>query len=230
MELRLALPDFPEWIDPDRSEPITPGVDIMGQERNVLRHLVVDDRPLARGVHVIGDARCQSDSLFAWGCANALKTAVAVVDAIADHPHDPDAQALSVEARVGDVLAGRFHHSRERDRAALRAARGEPQMEQRPPDTGTIDQVLWPAAEHDPDVFRAVMRWEMQLDPVDDIPQTPRSAARAQRALDAAKPAVDEVSLPKRDDLVQMIAAAGTSPRRTHCRPNRGSRGVDGPR
>jgi hypothetical protein len=159
---------------------------------------------------VIGDARCQSDSLFAWGCANTLKTAVAVVDAIADHPHDPDAQALSVEARVGDELAGRFHHSRERDRAALRAARGEGRWDNALPDTGTIDQVLWPAAQHDPDVFRAVMRWEMQLDPVDDIRRDPSLAARAQRALDAAPPAVDEVELPTRDELVAITAEAAT--------------------
>ena len=117
----LSLPDFPDWIDPERSQPITPGVDVMGQERNVLRQLMVDGRPAVRGLHVIGDARCQTDSLFAWGCGNALTAAVAVTDAMADHPRDPDAQAVAVEARVGSELAGRFRHSRERDRAAMRA-------------------------------------------------------------------------------------------------------------
>ena len=61
------MPDWQEWIDPERSQPITPGVDVMGNERNTLRQFVEDDRPRALGVHVIGDARCQTDSLFAWG-------------------------------------------------------------------------------------------------------------------------------------------------------------------
>ena len=90
----MRVPDWPAWIDPERSQPISPGVEVMGQERNVRRSFVRDGRPVALGVHVIGDARCSTDSLWAWGCAHAMRAAMAAADAIEEHPTDHEAQAL----------------------------------------------------------------------------------------------------------------------------------------
>lgn len=196
-----AVDQWREWLDPERSQPISPAIEIMGQERNVIRSFVADDRPLALGVHVIGDARCQTDSLFAWGCGNAMTTATALVDALAEHPHDQHAQALALEHQVRAELAARFHHSRARNRAARAAEAGDPSD---PTDTGTavIDNVLYPASRHDAEVYRAVNRWELQLDPADALETNTAIIQRAQRV---EHPPADDDPFPTREQLLSVI-------------------------
>jgi hypothetical protein len=46
----------------ERATPVGP-VAAMGQERSVLRRFVRDGRPSVLGLHVIGDARCQTKPL-----------------------------------------------------------------------------------------------------------------------------------------------------------------------
>ncbi len=200
-----AVDQWREWLDPERSQPISPAIEIMGQERNVIRSFVTDDRPLALGVHVIGDARCQTDSLFAWGCGNAMTTAIALVDVLAEHPDDKHAQALALESQVGAELAGRFHHSRARNRATRAAVLGEP------PDptgasTAVIDNVLHPAAKHDAEVYRAVNRWELQLDPADALDS---NTAIVERAELVAHLPTQEDPFPTRAQLLSVIASVG---------------------
>ena len=200
-----AVDQWREWLDPERSQPISPAVEVMGQERNVIRSFAGDDGPLALGVHVIGDARCQTDSLFAWGCGNAMTTATALVDAVAEHPNDKHAQALALEQQVGAELAARFHHSRARNRATRAAASGDA------PDptgasTAVIDDVLHPAAKHDAEVYRAVNRWELQLDPADALDINPAITERAR--LVAHLPA-DEEPFPTRERLLSVIGSVG---------------------
>ena len=78
----------------------------MGGERNTLRQFLRDGRPAALGVHVIGDARCQTNSAYAWGSRHALEAACAVRDVIAEHGDDPEAQALALDQRLAPELAG----------------------------------------------------------------------------------------------------------------------------
>ena len=69
-------------------------------------------------------------------------------------------------------------------------------------------KVLTPAADHDAEVFRAVMRWYLQLDPVDAIYANHAVVERA-RAVMAANPQVAKTSLrPGRDDLLEIAGAA----------------------
>jgi 2-polyprenyl-6-methoxyphenol hydroxylase-like FAD-dependent oxidoreductase len=208
----MAMPEWPEWIDSERSRPITPAVDVMGQERNTLRRFVVDGRPLALGVHVIGDARCQTDSLFAWGCGNALMAAAALSDAIADHPADDAAQALALADAVDGELAGRYAHSVARNRASERLRRGEPRWDTMARGIGLIDGVLWPAADHDADVFRAVYRWELQLDPAGPMESDTALVERARAALgEIREPPVDAEGIPTRAQLLEAMAAASAT-------------------
>jgi hypothetical protein len=155
----MVVPGWPAWIDPARSEPISPGVEVMGQERNVRRSFHRDGKPVALGVHVIGDARCSTDSLWAWGCAHAMRAAMAVADAIEQHPTDHEAQPLLVSSRVDAELGGRWELSRDRDRAWHRRSRGEDGWDDLTSGAGLIDGILYPASEEDADVFRAVTRW-----------------------------------------------------------------------
>ncbi len=208
MAAAAAMPEWQEWIDPERAQPITPGVDVMGNERNTLRRFVEDGRPLALGVHVIGDARCQTDSLFAWGCGNALMAAAAVCDAIAEHPADDEAQALLVSAAVDEELGERYAYSVARDRARDRVLRAEPRWESMRAGIGLIDGVLLPAADHDADVYRAVYRWDMQLDPAADLEANTAVIERAREIVgDSTEPPLDTDGIPTREQLLEAIAA-----------------------
>jgi hypothetical protein len=120
MQAARAPPESLDWLDPERSTPIGP-VAAMGEERNLLRQFVTAASPIALGVHVIGDARCQTNSLYAWGAGSALAAATTLVDVMTEHPHDPEAQALAFEARRGAEITGRFELSRARDRAFRRS-------------------------------------------------------------------------------------------------------------
>ena len=154
---------------------------------------------------MIGDARCQTDSLFAWGCGNAMTTAAALVDTLAEHPNDKHAQALALEQQVGAELATRFHHSRARNRAARAAATGEP-PDPTEASTAVIDNVLYPASRHDAEVYRAVNRWELQLDLADALDSNPAIVERAELV---AHLATDEEPFPTREQLLSVIASAG---------------------
>ena len=204
MAAARSVPPWREWLDPQRSEPITPTVDVMGQERNTNRRFTREGHPLALGVHVIGDARCQTDSLFAWGCGNALLAAAALTDAIRDHADDPHSQAVALEDAVETELYGRFVHSRERDRTTMqRLSGGEPARESV---TRVIDEVLYPATKHDAVVYRAVARWELQLDPAGAIADNHEIIQRAQSI--ANQPPGEPDGFPSRDELVAAIRAA----------------------
>jgi 2-polyprenyl-6-methoxyphenol hydroxylase-like FAD-dependent oxidoreductase len=205
----MALPEGPEWIDPERSQPISPAVEVMGQERNTLRRFVSEGGPLALGVHVIGDARCQTDSLFAWGCGNALMAAAALTDAIAEHPADDAAQALALADAVDLELAGRYAYSVARDRAYGRLLRGERRWDTMTAGIGLIDGVLWPAAYEDAEVYQAVQQWELQLDPAADLEANAAVIERARTAVgDTQEPPLDDDGIPTREQLLEAMAAA----------------------
>jgi 2-polyprenyl-6-methoxyphenol hydroxylase-like FAD-dependent oxidoreductase len=207
MAAALRLPEIGDWLDPTRATPIGP-VSSMGQERNVLRRLVRDGRPVALGLHVIGDARCQLNSQYAWGSGVALASAVALVDVLAEHARDPEAQALAFETRLGAEIAGRHAHSLARDRAAGRRYRGLPGWDDPDRGAGLIETTILPAADHDAEIFRAAMRWELQLDPVGALADDPALHVRARAVMEAHPPVPDAPWSPTRDELVELIAEA----------------------
>lgn len=172
MAAARALPESLDWLDPERATPIG-GVAAMGEERNLLRRFLSAGRPIALGLHVIGDARCQTNSLYAWGSGSALAAAATLVDVLTEYPGDPEAQALAFEARRDAETTGRYELSRARDRAFRRLQDGEPEWGD-PVDAHTlIHSVVLPAAEEDPDVYRALTHWDLQLDPSARSPRTP---------------------------------------------------------
>jgi 2-polyprenyl-6-methoxyphenol hydroxylase-like FAD-dependent oxidoreductase len=202
-----ALPESLDWLDPERATPIGP-VAAMGEERNLLRQFVTAGRPIALGMHVIGDARCQTNSLYAWGAGSALAAATTLVDVLTEHPSDPEAQALAFEARRGAEITGRFELSRARDRAFRRSQDGEPEWDDPAHGNGLIHSIVLPAAEEDPDVYRAVTRWDLQLDPVGALAENTAVLRRA-RALAAARESESVgTPTPTRDALLELIARA----------------------
>jgi flavin-dependent dehydrogenase len=179
----------------------------MGQERNVLRHFVADGRPVALGLHVIGDARCQLDSLYAWGSGVALAGAVALADVLAEHRADPEAQALAFEHRLGGEIRGRHSLSLARDRATARRYRGQPEWNEPEHGIGLLQGTVVPAANEDANVYRAVARWENQLDPVAALLQNTPIIERARALAAARRPQPPSAAGPTRERLLELIAA-----------------------
>ena len=69
-------------------------------------------------------------------------------------------------------------------------------------------KVLRPAADHDAEVFRAVMRWDLQLDPVDTIYANHELVERARAVMATNPKAAEEPSRPGRDDLLEIAGVA----------------------
>src|SRR5207248_3391863 len=91
-----AIPTAAKWIDPAVSEPIT-GVEKMGGLLNRRRRLVVDGRPVAIGVHAIGDALVCTNPLYGRGCSLGLVHAWLLADVIDEYPDVLEAQAVAFE-------------------------------------------------------------------------------------------------------------------------------------
>jgi hypothetical protein len=69
-------------------------------------------------------------------------------------------------------------------------------------------KVLTPAADHDAEVFRAVMRWYLQLDPVEAIYANRVVVERARTVMAANPQAAKKSSRPGRDDLLEIAGEA----------------------
>jgi 2-polyprenyl-6-methoxyphenol hydroxylase-like FAD-dependent oxidoreductase len=212
MAVACALPESLDWLDAERATPIGP-VSAMGQERNVLRHFISDGRPIALGLHVIGDARCQTNSMYAWGSAQALTGAVTLVDVLSEQKADPEAQALVFEARLGAEIGDRHDASVVRDRALGRAYHGEPMWDDPDHGHGFIESTVVPAANEDPDIFRAVMRRELQLDPVSALAENTAVLDRARTLATVRERKPEDSSAPTREALLELITAAERNPR-----------------
>ena len=208
MAVARSLPESGEWLDAERADPIGP-VAAMGQERNVLRRFIRDGRPLALGLHVIGDARCQTNSHYAWGSGGALAGAAALVDVLGEHEDDPEARELAFEARLGAEIAARHDASVARDRAQGRAARGLTRWSDPGHGYGLLDGTVAAAAGDDPEIFRAFMRRELQLDPVGALAENTAVLDRARAFAAARERGRDVPAVPTRETVLELAAVAG---------------------
>jgi 2-polyprenyl-6-methoxyphenol hydroxylase-like FAD-dependent oxidoreductase len=206
-----SIPVIAPWLSPERSVPIGP-VASMGQEQNILRRFVTGGRPLALGMHVIGDARCQTHNAYGWGTPLALFDAITLTDVLRQYPHDPLAQARGFEERTSGSITGYHALALAQDRARMRVQRGEPAWDAAAP-VGSEDflqTVVYPAAGEDATIFRAVTRRWSQLDPPDALARNTAVLERA-RELAALRqpPAEPPASLgPTREEFIQIVAAA----------------------
>jgi hypothetical protein len=74
---------------------------------------------------------------------------------------------------------------------------------------GLLHSTVVTAADEDADVYRAVTRWEMQLDPADALLCNTAIVERA-RALAATRPpSPPSATGPSRESLLELIAANG---------------------
>jgi 2-polyprenyl-6-methoxyphenol hydroxylase-like FAD-dependent oxidoreductase len=208
MAVARAMPEGPISLGPDRVVPIGP-VAPFGQESNRLRCFMRDGRPLALGLHVIGDARCTTHNIYSWGTGMAFAEAATLADILTEQRGDALAQALAFEERWGDEIEGRYRLSLELDRARLRDYHGEPKWAPSDGGEGFIQTIVAPAAGEDPEIFRALRRRGNQLDPVGALAKNTALHDRA-RALAAVRPpqAPSAPPGPTRDEVIRIIEAA----------------------
>jgi 2-polyprenyl-6-methoxyphenol hydroxylase-like FAD-dependent oxidoreductase len=218
-----ALPATREWIEPTRAEPVT-GVRAMAKLLNRRRRFVREGRPLALGVHVVGDAAICTNPLYGRGCSLAFVHAWALADALREHGADPLATALAFDEATRRELVPWYRAARDQDREArevaaaqARGERADAQAEAaagRPVDPkafvrSVLRDGLIPALRTDAAVVRAFMRVFNLLSPPDALMSDPALLGRvfaAWRERDRRPPLPS--AGPERAAMLELLARA----------------------
>jgi len=218
-----ALPATREWIEPTRAEPVTE-VRAMAKLLNRRRRFVRDERPLALGVHVVGDAAICTNPLYGRGCSLAFVHAFALADTVREHGADPHAAALAFDAATRREILPWYRAARDQDREAREEAAAQARGERREGTTAAapgqpvdpkafvrsvLRDGLIPALRTDAAVVRAFMRVFNLLAPPDALMTDPALMGRmlqAWRERDQ-RPALPAVG-PERGAMLELIARA----------------------
>ena len=188
------------WVDPEVSEPIT-GVHPMAGLLNRRRRFVVDGRPVAPGLHAIGDASVCTNPLYGRGCSLAMVHATLLADVVVEHPDDPVAQALALDEATGRQLVPWYTAAVAQDRRARAVAAGEED-----PMASLVRDGLLPAVRTDPVVLRAFVRAFNLLDTPDAVLSDPDLLARVAAVYERRDERPPEPPLgPDRDELVALL-------------------------
>ncbi len=216
-----ALPALREWLDPGRSEPVSP-VRGMRNLRNRRTRFVRGGEPVALGIHAVGDAAIHTNPLYGRGCALAFVHAYEFLDALRAQPSDPVARARAFHDATEREIGPWYVAAREQDREARRVAEAQRRGEEagaRPASDpnapvdprafmrSVIRDGLLPALRTDATVLRAFARSFNLLAPPDALVSDPAIFGRilaVWRARDA-QPAA-EVQGPAREEMVELLA------------------------
>jgi 2-polyprenyl-6-methoxyphenol hydroxylase-like FAD-dependent oxidoreductase len=218
-----ALPATREWIDPERSEPVTE-VRAMAKLVNRRRRFVRDGEPLALGVFAIGDAAICSNPLYGRGCALAFVHAWAFEDALRDHAGELRGLALAFDEATRREIEPWYRAARDQDResreVAAAQARGESpgaaigaQPGQAVDPKAFLRSVfrdgLIPALRSDIKVVRAFMRTFNLLDAPDAFMKDPDVIGRVLAAWrEREQRAPLELPGPQRSEMLELLQRA----------------------
>lgn len=211
-----ALVVTSSWLD-GRAEPITPEVHVMAGLLNRWRELHVDGRPLALGVHAVGDAHLCTNPLYGRGCTTGFWHAHLMAEAVADHPGDLWAQAQALDASTREHLLPWYRASVQNDAEARRVAAAllageDPDADPNDPRAfmrGVFRDGLLPAVRTDPVVFRAFVRTFNLLDAPDRVMTDQDVTARVLAVWQDRehRPPEPRLGPAKRADLLEALAA-----------------------
>lgn len=218
-----ALPATRDWILPERAEPVTE-VRAMAKLLNRRRRFVADGRPLALGVHVLGDAAVCTNPLYGRGCSLAFVHAYALADVVREHGADLHAAALAFDAATGRELLPWYRAARDQDREAREVAaayaRGERSDGSPAAAPGqavdpkaflrsVLRDGLIPALRTDVEVVRAFMRVFNLLVPPDALMADPALMGRILSAWrDRERREALPTAGPEREAMLEVIARA----------------------
>jgi 2-polyprenyl-6-methoxyphenol hydroxylase-like FAD-dependent oxidoreductase len=143
------------------------GVRPMGGLVNRLRRFVDDGgRPLAVGVHAVGDAHTCTNPLYGRGCSLAMVQAVLLADSLADHPDDPVGRAAAYEAGCAREIEPWYRSALELDRAGADPAGPGGGAGLAGSEQGRAMAAVFAAAATDPVIGRAMVRfWNLLVTP-----------------------------------------------------------------
>ena len=209
------LPATKAWVDPAVSRPITE-VHLMAGLLNRLRTFVVDGRPLALGVHAIGDASVCTNPLYGRGCATGFWHADLLAGVVRQHPADLFAQAVTLHELTTEHLLPWYRSSVTQDAEARRIAAailaGEDLDDPNDPRAfmrSVLREGLAPAMRTDPEVFRAFIRTFNLLVPPDTLLSDADIGARVLAVWNDRENRVPEPVLgPPRPELLDVLGLA----------------------
>jgi 2-polyprenyl-6-methoxyphenol hydroxylase-like FAD-dependent oxidoreductase len=213
-DLRSALSD-PDGFEaacrllpgPDqffRDGPLEPvgGVRPMGGLLNRLRTFTDDDgRPRVLGFHAVGDAHTCTNPLYGRGCSLAVIQALAVANALAEHPDDPVARAEAYEATSTREVTPSYSWAVQMDRAGAdpSSAGGD--------GTGKAMAAVFVAAATDPVLGRGLARFWNLLASLEDLMADSAYTTRVMEVLaDPDAYPVPEREGPSRGELLAALA------------------------
>lgn len=205
-----TMPALDAWTNADTAEPIT-AVLPMGSLQNTLR-LPTEGRPPAVGLISVGDSICHTDPVASLGLSFALIHARHLVGVLRDHGSDLLEAALAFDVLARPEMVERFAYLSSIDETRGRLWAGEA-IDYRRRDGGAYPFFTYAANGIAPladgDVFRAVVRRNMFLDPLavldDDVAMQVRLESFYADLASANRPRPG----PSRDELLDVVAAAG---------------------
>ena len=213
-----AIPAMARWIEAERAEAIT-DVQVMAKLRNRRRHFVVDGRPVALGLAVVGDAAICTNPLYGRGCSLGSVHGFLLADTLAAHERDFDALAHAFHAATVAEIEPFYRSAVAQDDDAKHNAalvRGDivdapdsPAAQVR----SIVREGLLPATRTDPVVFRAFMRSFNLLDKPDAIMSNPEVIERVMKSWAARHDRPAEPLLgPTRNEMLNVLDAAAARP------------------
>jgi 2-polyprenyl-6-methoxyphenol hydroxylase-like FAD-dependent oxidoreductase len=214
-EMVRSIPGIAPWVTPDRAEPIgdpARPVQAMGGLINRLRRFVVDGKPVAIGLFVLGDAAYCTNPLYGRGCAQAFLHADLLGRALDEQPDDLGAAALALERLARREIEPFYRASVLADREAVLKAKGL-----RPKRLGArlqrtfFDEGLAPATRADPVVFRAFLRMFNMLESPEKAFGSPAVILRSLRVLLIRRVFKDRYAIPDPPDWEEVIARCETA-------------------
>jgi hypothetical protein len=185
-----SVPYYAAWLD--ALEPIS-DVHPMAGLHNTLRRLVVDGRPVVLGLHAVGDVVCTTNPTMSRGLSLAALGIVDLAAALAAHPDDPYAQAVTLDRGVTEHVEPFYTDQAAVDGERLAILRhtalGAPAP---PPPPYLPDRVgmaeLRAAAPHDPHAFRAYWTVMGMLALPEAVYRDPDVVARVRRVTATGPP------------------------------------------
>lgn len=96
-----TVPLLAPWLDV--LEPITK-LHVMAGLHNTLRRLVIDGRPVATGLHAVGDTVCTTNPTMGRGMSLLMRNNVDLLDVLDAHPDEPLAQTLAMDQAVTEHI------------------------------------------------------------------------------------------------------------------------------
>ena len=190
------------------ARPIT-GVLAMGSLSNVYRSPLLDRRPPVLGLHIVGDAYCHTNPLFAWGLCLGVDYGFELGRIIDENVTDLESQALAFASLTGTEAEQCYEAVAEEDRDRTLTWNG-----QQPTGrwlgrgfAGFMRQCVGPVVLVDPAVARATLRRANLLDLPGELEDRDDIISRVAELHDTI-PRPPPGAFPTREDILELLQAS----------------------